>query len=455
MFDVVVLAAGKGSRMKSRLPKVMHPLAGKPMVQWAVDAATQSGANQVHLVVGFGREFIEGAVSAPNVQFALQEAQLGTGHAVAQALPAVKDSDVIVVTYGDVPLLKADTIAQLAAVAESGHLALLTEVVDDPSGYGRIIRDETSGAVISIVEHKDASDAQRAVREINTGVMAAPAAQLREWLPQLSVNNAQGEYYLTDIVALAVAAGVPVYALHPAEGLETTGVNSRQQLAALERAVQRRQVDALMAAGVGFADPSRVDIRGELVAEGDVFIDVNCVFEGRVTVQAGAVIGPHCVVRDSVIGCDCRVESHSVLEGSRLGEGVVAGPFARLRPGTALGARAKVGNFVEVKKSQVGEGSKINHLSYVGDADIGSGVNVGAGVITCNYDGANKHLTSIADGAFIGSNCSLVAPVDIGANVTVGAGSVLTQSVPDEHLAVARGRQRNISGWRRPVKGDA
>lgn len=450
MFDVVVLAAGKGSRMKSAMPKVIHPLAGKPMLKWATDTARASGASTVHVVLGFGREKIISALDDSDLQFAFQDEQLGTGHAVAQAVPNITDSDVVVVTYGDVPLLQAETIQKMAALAKDGCLAILTEFLSEPAGYGRIVRED--GVIKAIIEDKDASDQQKQINEVNTGVLAAPTSLMLEWLPKLSANNAQGEYYLTDIVAMAAEGGIAITAAHPKDGMETTGVNSRQQLAKLEREYQFKLACQFLDAGVSILDPARFDVRGDLQVAADVSIDVNCIFEGKVVIETGAYIGPNCIIKNSHIGRDCKIEANSIVDGSVLEAACNIGPFARLRPGTKLASGVKVGNFVETKKTTVGAGSKINHLSYVGDAVIGEYVNVGAGVITCNYDGVNKHVTDIGDNAFIGSNCSLVAPVTIGQRVTVGAGSVVTDDVPEDTLALARGRQRNITTWVRPVK---
>ena len=451
MFDVIVLAAGKGSRMKSALPKVLHPIAGKPMLKWATDAAAASGAQNTHVVIGFGREQVVAGMAGEPVAFAIQREQLGTGHAVAQAMKNVSDVDVVVITYGDVPLLRSTTISRLAALAAQQQLVLLTEFLEVPDGYGRIVR-APSGGVQAIVEQKDATEEQKHINEVNSGVMAVPATQLREWLPKLSSSNAQGEYYLTDIVAMAAQAGVPIEAVHPSEAHETTGVNSREQLSALERAYQRQMAADLMADGVTILDPARIDVRGKLQAAQDVSIDVNCIFEGDVVLEAGVNIQANCIIRNARIGANTCIEANSIIEGSTVAANCVVGPFARLRPGSELGENAKVGNFVELKKSIVGAGSKINHLSYVGDASIGKSTNIGAGVITCNYDGVNKHRTTIGDEAFVGSNCALVAPVEIGSGVTVGAGSVVTDDVPEGNLTVARGRQKNIAGWERPKK---
>ena len=453
-IDVVILAAGQGSRMKSALPKVMHPLGGKPMVQHVIDSSGRlPGQVNRHLVVGHGAEQVRTALAEQALQFVLQAEQLGTGHAVAQAMPAIDDGSIVLVLYGDVPLIRTDTLEALCHIAARDHLGLLTVRLADPTGYGRIVRNAVD-EVVAIVEHKDASEAQRAIDEVNTGILALPARYLREWLPQLSAENAQGEYYLTDVIALAAENGVPIEAIQPAQEQEVQGVNNRSQLAQLERWYQRQQAEQLMAAGVTLADPARVDIRGTLTTGTDCFIDINTLFEGEVTLSSDVVIGPNCIIRNSRIGAGTRIEANSVVEGACVGENATIGPFARLRPGTELAQGSKVGNFVETKKAQIGEGSKINHLSYVGDARVGKGVNIGAGTITCNYDGVNKSLTEIGDHAFIGSNTALVAPVSVGAGATVGAGSTLTKAVGDGELAVARGKQSNIRGWTRPRKRD-
>jgi bifunctional UDP-N-acetylglucosamine pyrophosphorylase/glucosamine-1-phosphate N-acetyltransferase len=451
-IDVIILAAGQGSRMKSALPKVIHPLGGKPMVQHVIDSAGRlPGEVRRHLVIGHGADRVREALASQPLQFALQAEQLGTGHAVAQAMPGVVEDSIVLVLYGDVPLIRSETLEALCHIAARDRLGLLTVRLADPTGYGRIVRNDV-GDVVAIVEHKDASEAQRAIDEVNTGIMALPARYLREWLPQLRAENAQGEYYLTDVIALAAQSGVRIEAIQPAREQEVQGVNNRVQLAELERWYQRQQAEQLMTAGVTLADPARVDIRGTLTAGSDCFIDINTIFEGDVTLAPGVVIGANCIIRNSEIGAGTRIEPNSVVEGARVADGVTVGPFARLRPGTELAAGARIGNFVETKKAQIGAGSKVNHLSYVGDARIGKGVNVGAGTITCNYDGVNKSLTEIGDGAFIGSNSALVAPVSIGAGATVGAGSTVTKPVGDDELAVARGRQSNISGWKRPQK---
>ena len=450
-LEVVILAAGKGTRMRSKLPKVLHPLAGKPMVQRAIEAAADTGADKIHVVIGHGADEVKARIDHPMVSWALQEEQKGTGHAVAQAMPAVADDATVLVTYGDVPLVSSETLQRVVDACDDNTLVLLTAILDDPTGYGRIVRDD-SGAVQAIVEQKDASEEQLAIQEVNTGMLALKASYLKQWLPLLSSDNAQGEYYLTDLTGMAVENGLKVAVEHPDHLWEVDGVNNRLQLNQLERRYQAVQAEALMLGGATLADAKRVDVRGNLVIGEDISIDVNCVFEGSVMIGDDVVIGPNCYIKDSKIGAGSVIKANSVLEEAVLEEGCDVGPFARLRPGTVLSEKAKVGNFVETKKAHIGKGSKVNHLSYIGDSEIGEKVNVGAGTITCNYDGVNKSKTVMGDGVFIGSNSSLVAPVNIGANATVGAGSVITGDVGAEELAVARGKQRNISGWKRPTK---
>ena len=449
-LHIVILAAGQGTRMKSRRPKVLQDLAGRPLLAHVLDTAAALDPARIHVVYGHGGDQVRAAFAERPVSWVEQAEQKGTGHAVDVAMPQIPDGATVLVLYGDVPLIGASTLRELLQAAAQG-LAILTVELDDPSGYGRILRDP-EGAVRGIVEQKDASAEQLAIREANTGILAAPAAQLRGWLEGLDNDNAQGEYYLTDCVAASVAQGRAVAAAQAADEDEILGVNDRLQLAGLERIYQRRQASALLREGLGLADPARLDIRGRLRHGRDCHIDVNVVIEGEVVLGDGVRVGPNCVLRDVVIGDDSRIEAFSHLDGATLAGDCQVGPYARLRPGTELAARAKVGNFVETKKAQVGEGSKINHLSYVGDAVLGADVNVGAGTITCNYDGANKHLTQIDDGAFIGSNSALVAPVHIGAQATIAAGSTVTRDAPAEALTVARSRQKSITGWRRPTK---
>ena len=449
-LDVVILAAGQGSRMRSTRPKVVHRLAGKPMVRHVIDTARGLQAERTHVVVGHGAEQVREALADYPVRFAVQAEQKGTGHAVAQVLEGLGNGKVLVL-YGDVPLIRRETLAKLLVSVDDKHLGLLTVTLENPGGYGRILRD-ADGEAVAIVEHKDASDAQRAIRECNTGIMAMTAQQLQRWLPRLSADNAQGEYYLTDIIAMAAAEGVKIVTTQPVGTREVEGVNNRAELARLERAYQRDQAEALMAAGVALLDPDRLDIRGTLTCGHDVEIDVGCVFEGDVELGEGVRIGPYCVIRDSHVGAESVIESHSVLDGAVVAGRNQIGPFARLRPGSRLAVGSKIGNFVETKNVEVGEGSKINHLSYVGDARLGRNVNLGAGTITCNYDGANKHRTEIDDEAFIGSNTALVAPVSVGKGATVGAGSTISKDVADGALCVSRSRQISKPGWTRPTK---
>lgn len=450
-LHVIILAAGQGSRMKSRLPKVLHRLADKPMLQHVVDSARALHAAAIHVVIGHGAEKVRESLSGADVQWTLQAEQLGTGHAVAQALSQVPDDARVLVLYGDVPLIQTNTLADLLGRVTPEQMALLTVELADPQGYGRILRN-AAGAIEAIVEQKDARPEQLAIAEVNTGILATTAGQMKRWLPALSSDNAQGEYYLTDIIAMAAGEGTAIAATHPATAEEVQGVNNRLQLAALERVYQLAQAEALMTAGVTLADPSRIDVRGTVNAEGDVHVDVGVVFEGTVSLAAGVYIGPYCVIRNAAIGADSRVESHSVIDGAEIGQRCTVGPFARLRPGTVLANQAKIGNFVETKKALIGEGSKVNHLSYIGDTRMGRNVNVGAGTITCNYDGVNKSETLLGDDVFIGSNSALVAPLVVGAEATIGAGSTITREVAPGELAIGRGKQRNIAGWPRPVK---
>lgn len=461
-LDVVIMAAGKGTRMKSRLPKVLHPLAGKPLVSHVVDTARILGARRTVLVTGHGADEVEAAVRAAHgsqgIECVRQMPQCGTGHAVQQAAPVLDSDGVVVVLSGDVPLIEAATVQALVNACAGQHLALLTIVFDDPTGYGRIVRD-AQGHVQAIVEQKDAQAAQLAIGEVYSGIMAVPARHLLAWLGRLDNHNAQQEYYLTDVVKLAVADGVPVVAHTTTDALQVAGVNSPVQLAQLERAHQMRVAHTLMAGGVRLLDPARLDVRGHLDCGQDVVIDVNCVFEGQVHLADGVHIGAHCVLSD------CRIEAGAVLapfthvaggtapgQGVTVGAGAQVGPFARLRPGAHLGEGVHIGNFVEVKNSRLAAGAKANHLAYLGDADVGERVNYGAGCITANYDGANKHRTVIEADVHVGSNSVLVAPVRIGAGGTVGAGSTITKDTAAHTLSVARGKQVAISGWSRPSK---
>ena len=456
--DVVIMAAGKGTRMRSRRPKVLHRLAGRGLIDHVVRAADALEPRSVVLVTGHGADEVEAAVralgTAPAPAFVRQEPQLGTGHAVQQAVPHLPDGGVALILNGDVPLIEPDTLRSLLAACAGERLALLSVELPDPSGYGRIVRH--GDRVSAIVEHKDASEAQRAIREVYTGFMAVPNVLLKRWLGLLKNDNAQGEYYLTDIVKHAVAEGAGVVAVRVEDRLQVEGVNSPVQLAQLERAFQLHLAGRLMEQGVRLADPARLDVRGSLTCGQDVEIDVNCVFEGRVELGDGARIGPNCVIANAVIEAGAEIIAFTHIEGEkagvRIGAGALVGPFARLRPGAQLGPEVHIGNFVEVKNSTLGRGSKANHLAYLGDTEVGERVNYGAGSITANYDGANKHRTVIEDDVHVGSNCVLVAPVRIGQGGTVGAGSTITRDTEPGTLSVARGRQASIAGWKRPVK---
>ncbi|MBS0316038.1 MAG: bifunctional UDP-N-acetylglucosamine diphosphorylase/glucosamine-1-phosphate N-acetyltransferase GlmU [Proteobacteria bacterium] len=460
--DVVIMAAGMGTRMKSRLPKVLHRLAGRPLLDHVLDTAAQLEARHAVVVVGHGAAQVEAACadsgSTLDLRFVRQEPQLGTGHAVQQALPLLPDDGIVVVLSGDVPLTRADTLRSVVRACAGERVALLTIELANPTGYGRVIRAEET--VRAIVEQKDATAAERAIREVYTGIMAAPARQLKSWVGRLDNHNAQREYYLTDVVRLAVADGVPVVAHRIDDALQVAGVNSPLQLAELERALQRQQVRALMEQGVRLADPARFDLRGTLTCGQDVEIDVNCVFEGRVTLGDRVRIGPNCVIANADIAADAVVRAFTHVEGAdrsaqdrvAVGTGALVGPFARLRAGAHLEAEVHVGNFVEVKNSTLARGAKANHLAYLGDASVGERVNYGAGSITANYDGVNKHRTVIEHDVRVGSNCVLVAPVTIGAGGTIGGGSTITRDTPPGALSVARGRQVSIADWQRPEK---
>jgi bifunctional UDP-N-acetylglucosamine pyrophosphorylase/glucosamine-1-phosphate N-acetyltransferase len=453
---VVILAAGQGTRMVSRLPKVLHKLAGKTLLNHLLTTAVALKADKISVVLGHQAEQVRQSVdpqliSHVKFNWLRQQQQLGTGHAVKQAIEHIKDNERVVILYADVPLVSQATLAQLAALATADQLGLVTLNLTNPQGYGRIVRN-TAGQITAIVEERDASKHQRKIEEINTGMMAIQGRLLKGWLTKLTNNNAQQEYYLTDIIALACAEGVHVCSVQPAAQEEVAGVNNRQQLAVLERYYQAQQAENLMLKGITLADPQRFDLRGELVHGQDVTIDVNVIIEGQVSLGTGVIIGPNVHIKNAHIADHVTIKANSVIEDSHVGAYCEIGPFARLRPGTQLAEQAKVGNFVETKQADIGRGSKINHLSYVGDAVIGQGVNIGAGTITCNYDGANKHQTQIADDVFVGSNSALVAPLTIGKQATVGAGSTLTKSVPAKHLAVARNRQAHIKDWQRPTK---
>lgn len=449
-FSAVILAAGKGTRMYSNTPKVLHTLAGKPMVKHVIDTCNGLGAQNIHLVYGHGGDQMKATLAEEQVNWALQAEQLGTGHAVDQASAHFADDEKVLVLYGDVPLISAETIDNLLDAQPTGGIALLTVVLDNPTGYGRIIR--RNGPVVAIVEQKDATDEQKLIKEINTGVMVATGGDLKRWLSGLSNDNAQGEYYLTDVIAAAHDEGRAVEAVHPNSPIEVEGVNDRSQLARLERAYQAEQADKLLKQGVMLRDPSRFDLRGELQCGMDVEIDVNVIIEGSVSIGDNVTIGAGCVLKDCEIDDNTVIRPYSVIEGATVGEDCTVGPFTRLRPGADMRNDSHVGNFVEVKNTRLGEGSKANHLTYLGDAEIGQRVNVGAGAITCNYDGANKFKTIIGDDVFVGSDSQLIAPVTIANGATVGAGSTVTRDVAESELVISRAKERKIANWQRPVK---
>jgi len=437
--------------MKSDLPKVLQPLAGRPLLQHVIDTTLALEPTAIHVVYGHGGDTVRGVLKHAPVSWVLQEQQLGTGHAVTQAIPAVPDDHLVLVLYGDVPLISIDTLRALLTIAGPETLALLTVDLADPTGYGRVIRN-SDGGVAGVVEHKDASAQQRAITECNTGVLAAPANLLKTWLRQLTNTNSQGEYYLTDVIGMAAARSGGVRALLAATADEVLGVNDKVQLAAAEAVYRREAARTLMLNGVTLADPARVDVRGTLTHGRDVSVDINVIFEGTVKLGSRVSIGPNCMLRDADIGDDTQIHANSVIDKAVVAENCVIGPFARLRPGAALEQGAHIGNFVEVKNTRVGRGSKANHLTYLGDARIGEGVNIGAGTVTCNYDGVNKSLTEIGDGAFVGSGSMLVAPVVVGKGATIGAGSTIVREAPEDQLTIARARQVVIEGWQRPVK---
>jgi bifunctional UDP-N-acetylglucosamine pyrophosphorylase/glucosamine-1-phosphate N-acetyltransferase len=450
-LNVVILAAGKGTRMKSVLPKVMQPLAGRPLLRHVVDTAASLESARTLIVFGHGGEQVRRAFPGP-LLWAEQAEQKGTGHAVQVALPQLPEQGRTLILYGDVPLTTGATLTDLIArVSDVGTMGLITLEMENPTGYGRIVRD-ASGKVVRIVEQKDASESEKKIREVNTGIFCVPNCLLHKWLPQLRNENSQGEYYLTDIIAMAAGQDIRIETVRPEYDWEVDGVNDKLQLARLERIFQKVQAESLMRAGITLIDPARFDLRGSLTHGMDVHIEPNVIIEGNVTLGSNVRIGANCQLRDCRIGDNVNIKPNSLIEESRVGNGVEIGPFARLRPGTELGDNVHIGNFVETKKAVLGTGSKANHLAYLGDAEIGSGVNIGAGTITCNYDGANKHLTRIEDEAFIGTNNSLVAPVIVGKGATTGAGSTITKDVPEQALAVARGKQVHIDGWERPQK---
>jgi bifunctional UDP-N-acetylglucosamine pyrophosphorylase/glucosamine-1-phosphate N-acetyltransferase len=449
-LNIIILAAGKGTRMHSDRPKVLHPLAGRPLLQHVLDTAVQLAPGKICVVYGHGGEVVPRAMAQYEADFVLQEPQLGTGHAVQQALPQLHDRGLTLVLYGDVPLIQHTTLRQMLSTPDA--LMLLTVHLDNPTGYGRIARDQ-AGNVKSIVEEKDATPEQRAIREVNSGIIAAPTHLLRNWLAQLRNNNVQGEYYLTDIVAIAVAQGVTVHTVQATHSWEVQGINSKIQLAGLERTWQREQAHQLLEQGITLADPERVDVRGKLGCGRDVEIDVGCIFEGDVHLGNNVRVGAYCVIRNSSIASGTHIAPYSHIDQAEIGDNCHVGPYARIRPGSKLHNDVHVGNFVEVKNSEIAANSKANHLSYIGDSTVGSRVNIGAGTITCNYDGANKYRTIIEDDVFIGSDTQLVAPVKVGRGATIGAGSTITRDVPEGELTLSRSKQITVLGWKRPVKG--
>lgn len=457
-LSVVILAAGKGTRMRSSLPKVLHNVADKPMVGHVIDSARQLGASNIYVVYGFGGDVLKATLTKDNIgddlTFVEQVEQLGTGHAVDQASPFLTDDEDVLVLYGDVPLTKVSTLDSLLSAKPVDGMALLTVHLANPMGYGRIVRQEISGQqqVVGIIEQKDASAEQLKINEANTGILLANGGDLKRWLSNLSSDNAQGEYYLTDIIAAAHGEGKVIATAHPETEIEVEGANNRVQLATLERAYQARIAEELMIAGASLRDPSRIDVRGKLTTGSEVSIDINCIFEGEVRLADNVQIGANCIIKNSTIGTNVEIKPNSIIEDTVIEADCSVGPFARLRPGSIMKKDSHVGNFVEMKKTTLGVGSKAGHLSYLGNAEIGTKVNIGAGTITCNYDGVNKSTTEIGDNAFIGSNSSLVAPVIIGHSATVGAGSVISKEVEDNDLALTRAKQRNVAGWQRPVK---
>ncbi|WP_312271817.1 bifunctional UDP-N-acetylglucosamine diphosphorylase/glucosamine-1-phosphate N-acetyltransferase GlmU [Pseudomonas sp.] len=449
-LEIVILAAGQGTRMRSALPKVLHPIAGKTMLGHVIDRARELAPQRIHVVIGHGAETVKQRLAADDLNFVVQQERLGTGHAVAQALPHLSAERVLIL-YGDVPLIETSTLERLLEQVNAQQLALLTVELADPTGYGRILRDNR-GEVYAIVEHKDADATQKAIREGNTGILAVPGERLGEWLGRLSNSNAQGEYYLTDVIAMAVSDGLRVATAQPDDAMEVQGANDRKQLADLERHYQWRAAQALMTQGVTLLDPTRFDLRGQVQTGRDVTIDINVILSGTVVIEDNVEIGPNCVIHNSTLKRGAVIKANSHLDGAVVGEGADVGPFARLRPGSVLEARVHVGNFVELKNAHLNEGSKAGHLSYLGDAVLGKNCNVGAGTITCNYDGANKYRTEIGDDVFIGSNSSLVAPVTLGDGATTAAGSTITENVPAQTLALGRARQVNKPDWQRPLK---
>ena len=450
-LHVVILAAGQGTRMKSALPKVLHAIGGKPLLEHVIQTAMQLNTDSLHVVYGHGGELVTQQLAQYDVNWVLQDQQLGTGHAVEQAMPSIPDNDSVLILYGDVPLIKQETLSKLITASEQGALGLLTANLPNPAGYGRIVRND-AGEVVKIVEEKDASEEQRKISEINTGMLALSSTKLKGWLDQLENNNAQGEYYLTDVIGMAALENITINTVQPDSLVEIEGVNNKLQLAELERAYQRQQAELLMLQGVTLRDPERFDLRGELEVGQDVIIDVNVVIEGKVTLGNGVTVEPNNLIINSSIADNSIIHPNCVIESSTVGKDCEIGPFARIRPDTNLVEQVKIGNFVEVKKSNIAFGSKVNHLSYIGDTEMGEKVNVGAGTITCNYDGAYKHKTIIGNGVFIGSDTQLVAPVEVGEGATIGAGSTITHDVPKGELSLSRSPQKTRQGWKRPTK---
>jgi bifunctional UDP-N-acetylglucosamine pyrophosphorylase/glucosamine-1-phosphate N-acetyltransferase len=450
-LNIVILAAGKGMRMHSDLPKVLHPLAGRPLLSHVLNIAWKLEPSRVCVVYGFGGDLVPQTINDGRIAWAEQVEQKGTGHAVRQALPYLGEAPVTLVLLGDVPLVEDETCQRVVQQAAQGHLAVLSIEKEDPTGYGRILR-EFGGEVCGIVEEKDANPEQRSIREVNTGIMAFPTANLAGWLGRLKSNNAQGEFYLTDVIAMAVEDGIKVVTAQARHEYEALGINSKNDLAQAERLYQKQLAETLLRQGVTLADPDRLDVRGGLTCGRDVRIDVNCVFEGDVSLGTGVTIGANCYIRDAVIAQEVQVAPFSHIDGAKIGRACRVGPYARIRPGTNIADHAHIGNFVEIKNSEIDTGSKINHLSYIGDSTVGKDVNIGAGTITCNYDGVNKHRTVIGNDVFIGSDTQLVAPVTVGAGATIGAGSTITKDAPAGQLTLSRGKQITITGWKRPVK---
>lgn len=451
-LNVVILAAGAGKRMQSSLPKVLHTLAGRPLLTHVINAARKLSPNKICVVIGHGGKTIRQTIIGDDLTWVIQEQQLGTGHALMQALPQLSDDGLTLILYGDVPLVSIQTLRQLLAVADGGNCTVLSTVIENPFGYGRIVRDIATGAVTAIVEQKDASAEQQDIHEINTGIMLLPNVYLHEWLPTIKNENTQHEYYLTDIIEMAVKNGIHVASSQAESFWEVIGVNNKLQLAELERHFQKYCANKLLDEGVSLIDPLRIDIRGELICGSDVEIDINCIFEGIVKLGNHVQVGAHCILRNVTVAAGSIIHPYSMMEDTEIGENCKIGPYARIRPGTRLASEVQIGNFVEVKNSQIGVGSKTNHLSYIGDSCVGKNVNIGAGTITCNYDGANKHTTIVEDDVFIGSDTQLIAPVKISKGSTIGAGSTITKETPENQLTLSRSKQISISGWRRPPK---